>query len=251
MSNTNLELLEIDSDYHIIYAMSDDTFYVYFRGTDPYDRQDITENLRLSGTDFEGMGIGFVHSGYYNRSLQADLNSVYERARKEKKNIIISGHSLGGGSAIISTMMLLNRHDYNFSSDDNINIMCVTYGTAPCVDEKIRDYIYSIGYKDRFLNIFFKYDFITNLINPFNCSVIDNPENIEGYVEFCLRKLYTYITTPISYFIRTYICKYCYIGNFYNIQPVFWHGSICYIQHVYEFLQRNMNDQSFGLIEMY
>lgn len=208
-----------------MYAFSEDTIYVYFQGTNLYDRNDLWTDISVAGVDFEGMKIGNVFKGYYDRSLKADLNSIYKRARNENKQIIISGHSLGGGCATISTMMLLNRNDYNYTtSDNNINIMCVTYGSVPCVDENIRKHFYSLGYKDRFLNIFFKYDIIYNLMHPYQCLLGDenerleeDPENAESFIEFYLKRLIVYITTPVSNVIKNYVCSYCHIGNHYNV----------------------------------
>lgn len=97
----------------------DDTFYIGFKGTS--NNKDIFSDIKASSTsDFYGSHVGFLRAAH---SILPDLLQYFEsiKAYTVMKDVIITGHSLGGATAQIMSIIM------NYA-DSDINIYCVTFG---------------------------------------------------------------------------------------------------------------------------
>lgn len=81
---------------------------------------------------------GFVHSGILAAAqwiFEQVIDLIIEEAsNRSTHNIYITGHSMGGGTAILLTMLFLDRLDRNI-----FNIQCASFGPPPVVSESLRD----------------------------------------------------------------------------------------------------------------
>ena len=79
---------------------------------------------------------GYVHSGILAAAqwvFQECQEVVLEAARqKHARNIYITGHSMGGGTAILLTMLMLDA-----LKDNEHNIQCAAFGPPPVVSESL------------------------------------------------------------------------------------------------------------------
>jgi hypothetical protein len=95
-----------------------DAVYIVFRGTSPENLLDLPIDLSFITFDDAPHGLR-VHGGMWNALHQRSnhvVNAVYERLKQEDKPVILCGHSLGGGYAILTALDLLYRGLENVSA---------------------------------------------------------------------------------------------------------------------------------------
>lgn len=129
---------ETDAQGFVCVHKSQDVAILVFRGTE-LKYKDIKADIRaklvkvnIGDRSFE------VHEGYYNqfKSLEESIRSAL--AQVEDKQLLITGHSLGGALAIVSTKILAN----------DTTGACYTFGSPPvgtsAFDRDIKTPIYRI-----------------------------------------------------------------------------------------------------------
>ena len=109
-----------------------DTFTVIFRGTD--DEKTFMADIKVwskqlpypTSTEVQ------VHSGFIDAYLdiRTQIHNHYKQ-HKDLPKVLITGHSLGGALATLCALDL----QYNFISDKNIELQCITFG-SPRVGDK-------------------------------------------------------------------------------------------------------------------
>jgi triacylglycerol lipase len=86
-----------------------------FRGTQPTRLADLRTDMDIElmeieiGRDFEG-GVAKVHRGFYNayRSVEDRIDAILKRDDCRGLPLFITGHSLGGGLAVVATRFVAN-----------------------------------------------------------------------------------------------------------------------------------------------
>ena len=103
-----MEIYDQETDTHGFIAQNDTEVVVVFRGTVLYSFKNIGSDIRFVRTRVVPNRSELCHSGFVNA-----LNSVYESINialqpfiKKKKNIFITGHSLGAALASLLTFRL-------------------------------------------------------------------------------------------------------------------------------------------------
>lgn len=112
ISNENAQAYIIWSDRELVVA---------WRGTEPTEYQDVLADLKFKKVS--GME-GMVHrgfKGYVDKVYDAVLKRVIEITKNKWYKIYVTGHSLGGASALICT----NR----FEEENFVVKACYTYGS--------------------------------------------------------------------------------------------------------------------------
>lgn len=131
--------------------------YLAFRGTQPTEFEDIRTDVSASLEKVELDGEGFqLHSGYLKAFglLQADIDAVLKATPHDQ--LILTGHSLGGALAIVTTRLLF----------PDSNGACYTFGAPPVgtieVQNRLKTPIYQI------IN---EIDIVPRLPNPWSANL--------------------------------------------------------------------------------
>ena len=108
----------VHTDCQVTVVDQPDKYVIAFRGSDSI--QDWIINSRVQRVDFMN---GKVHKGFLEQyySVRRDIL----QNMKQRKNLLICGHSLGGALACICAADLVSSH----------NVTCICFG-APCVGDK-------------------------------------------------------------------------------------------------------------------
>ena len=119
-----------DSDCQYFTTIFDDTLLVCFRGTE--STTDILKDLNITRTEFYIPGYVkdtlYVHEGFHTQfdevyeSISKDILNYLENNDYKSKNIIFTGHSLGGALATLGACY------YGVIYPD-ISMNCVTFGS--------------------------------------------------------------------------------------------------------------------------
>lgn len=144
-----------------IIAEDEENYYIAIAGTELNEIKDVIADLKFKKTKTKE---GFVHEGmyeYYNKIAFKILKNILSLIKEKPKNIIFTGHSLGGSMAVLAAS--------NFT-DRNIKTSVVTFGQP-----KVGDYEFCQYYKNKlnYARIVIKDDIITKL-----------PPSIMGYSHF-------------------------------------------------------------------
>jgi len=94
------------------------TLYIVIRGTDFSDRRDIVDNLNIKKVKD---GSGKVHAGYKEHLDRVWKDVLKAIAGIKFKNIIVTGHSMGGGVGQIINHRLPGTKGYYFGSTRSVN----------------------------------------------------------------------------------------------------------------------------------
>lgn len=83
--------------------------YITFRSTQK--DEDYLCNLKLGADNSIDIENGYTHFGYAERAnMVKNIEEIYSQAVRDKKLLIIGGHSLGGAAASICAFNLLKNH---------------------------------------------------------------------------------------------------------------------------------------------
>lgn len=117
-----------ETDCQLYTIVNNDTMYIIFRGTS--SKKDIKIDLQMNQITYKHKIR--IHKGAYIQylSIKDDLFEIINQHINDIKKIYVSGHSLGGMLATITTPFI-NK----FYKDFHINVYCYTYG-CPRVGNK-------------------------------------------------------------------------------------------------------------------
>lgn len=118
----------IDQKCWLFMDDSNDTLYIVFRGSDSIC--DLLINLNISHKSFKDLGS--IHSGFYHyyKAVQKPIMAFVKKNVRRISNIVVTGHSLGGASAVLASLDVRS-----FLPD----ITCITFGTPPIADPSFVD----------------------------------------------------------------------------------------------------------------
>jgi hypothetical protein len=94
------------------------TLFIVFRGTDFSDPRDISDNLNIRKVND---GKGKVHAGYKEHLDRVWRDILKAISANKFRNIIVTGHSMGGGVGQIINHRLPGTKGYYFGSTRSVN----------------------------------------------------------------------------------------------------------------------------------
>lgn len=104
--NLKLRLVIKDVDsFRFIVVATEDYIIVCFRGSDNFDNWLSDFNIKM--VPFNNSATRLVHKGFYDSviSMRKKLDKVINKLKTNKQNVYVTGHSLGGAQAIISSFV--------------------------------------------------------------------------------------------------------------------------------------------------
>ena len=128
-----------DTNLYVISAQS--AAMIVCRGTDPTNIIDFLtdlDNLLVPfhvPTDTQHEDCGYVHAGMYRAAREAEIDLLHCLEELDPKQIIIAGHSLGGGLAVMLAAILVARR---FMRAEQVAVY--TYGQPMIGDKGFRTY---------------------------------------------------------------------------------------------------------------
>ena len=133
--STNIDLFFSDekTDTQFFIAVSEKQFLIVVRGTEPTQWKDWLQDAKAEQVDFsENEDHGQVHKGFYQgfTFVKDKINEFLSERDINNKELIITGHSLGGAIAILTAAWLSDNPQCKSSK-----IMLYTYG-SPRVGNK-------------------------------------------------------------------------------------------------------------------
>jgi len=147
------KLFSSEDDCEFFVTKTVDTLVFTFRGTS--SRKDILTDLNVSREylllkNYDGYSLPLVHNGFLQQFLSVSNIISYkieESYLKWKcKNVIFTGHSLGGALATISSLFFSNEFI-------NINFQCVTFGSPRVGDSIFKSFFEkSVPHSFRYVN---------------------------------------------------------------------------------------------------
>lgn len=133
---------------------NDDTIIIAFKGTTTL--KEVMVDISVDRIDLGKFGK--IHRGFYSYFIERhrDPVKILLNANPQYKNIVFTGHSLGGAIATIASVY--------FGTEYNRNIYCVTFGSPRVGNKKFAKTFKHIVVKSyRFVN---KADIVTKLPPP-------------------------------------------------------------------------------------
>jgi len=132
------------------------TVIVAYRGT--ADLTDLWTDMKYPAVPVLG---GKVHKGFYDRCKEYDavlpLIHIAEWI-KAGKHVVFTGHSLGGASAIVNTLRLLEEEMLDAQLRDSL--ACITFASPLVGDKDLQSYVN----KHRYAKHFFTYVYETDIV---------------------------------------------------------------------------------------
>lgn len=132
-----------------------DDSIVTFRGTEG-DEYDIAQDLRFIGVKTEQ---GSMHGGFAKGYAALHSQVIDLLKRYQTKRVWLTGHSLGGGLAVVCAYRLLNETDYQIAG-------MMTFGQPKVVRSKLSSYL-TPKLDGKYVFFVNDMDPVTRLISPY------------------------------------------------------------------------------------
>jgi pimeloyl-ACP methyl ester carboxylesterase len=132
-----------------------DDSIVAFRGTEG-DEYDIAQDLRFIGVKTEQ---GSMHGGFAKGYAALHSQVIDLLKRYQTKRVWLTGHSLGGGLAVVCAYRLLNETDYQIAG-------MMTFGQPKVVRSKLSSYL-TPKLDGKYVFFVNDMDPVTRLISPY------------------------------------------------------------------------------------
>ena len=141
-------------------AMSN-TVIVAYQGT--ADLTDLWTDLKYPATPVLG---GKVHKGFYDRATYYNDNtlslSLIAKWLGEGKDVVMTGHSLGGATAIVNTLRILDEQVLD--ADLHGHLACVTFASPLVGDKQLQKNVNKQGYTKHFFTYVYETDIVPRVL---------------------------------------------------------------------------------------
>ena len=136
------------------------TVIIAYRGTT--DVADILTDIQVPASPVLG---GRVHSGFYSRSQKYDsdlpLSHIVDLL-VEGKRVVLTGHSLGGATAMVNTLRILTEQ--KLGAEYHGALACITFGSPLLGDEALQKQVRDNGYSRHFFTYVYETDIVPRLL---------------------------------------------------------------------------------------
>ncbi|DBA88587.1 TPA: hypothetical protein ACH3X1_004236 [Trebouxia sp. C0004] len=154
--------------HRYLLAEDNDALYVSFIGTK--QRRDIMTNANIMQeslwpglpTAVDSQDVPAAHTGFLNRARGVPIQELYKLAKKLKKRLVLTGHSLGGAIALLCTLDLL----HSLGDEPNPSVTCVGFATPAVGNAALAEYVKNKGWQKYITNYLVPEDVITRLLPP-------------------------------------------------------------------------------------
>ncbi len=100
-----------------------------------------------------------AHRGFVNRAESVAMDVAYDRARASGRRLVMCGHSLGGATATLATLMLLLRRP-----EAAKHVRCVAFACPPLGNAQLTQLVNDRDWADVFTNIAMPEDRIVKIL---------------------------------------------------------------------------------------
>lgn len=154
--------------HRYLLAEDSDALYVSFIGTK--QRRDIMTNANImqenlwpgQPTAADSQEVPAAHTGFLNRARGVPIHKLYKLAKKLKKRLVLTGHSLGGAIALLCTLDLL----HSLEDESHPSVTCVGFATPAVGNAALAEYVKENGWQKYITNYLVPEDVITRLLPP-------------------------------------------------------------------------------------
>lgn len=130
---TDPEIIKGEDYTRALADRRDGDVYLAFRGTQPQNVYTWYKNLKIVTVDYER---GSIHKGFFELYNKIQHLVVKYLEKKSFNRLIVSGHSLGGALALLSTLNLIKEGYVNRDS-----LLLYTFGQPRVGTENFKNYV--------------------------------------------------------------------------------------------------------------
>jgi hypothetical protein len=93
---------------------------------------------------------------------------LYRLAQKNKRKLVLCGHSLGGAVAVLATLAILRVVAASTSSKEHVKVQvkCITFSQPPVGNAALRDYVNRKGWQKYFKTYCIPEDLVPRILSP-------------------------------------------------------------------------------------
>ncbi|KAK9832529.1 hypothetical protein WJX81_006107 [Elliptochloris bilobata] len=165
------------SHHRYLLAEAGDALVVTFMGTK--QRRDLLTNANLilepvwpqdvAAGPLPAVAAPSAHRGFLNRARSVPIESLYDMACRQGRRLVLTGHSLGGAVAALTTLRLLRQLPAGAAAD----VRCVSFAAPAIGNARLQAYVREQGWDRHFSNLLVPEDVVPRLLGGPQAAPMD------------------------------------------------------------------------------